>query len=219
MNKANDLGIFLITLFSNEWKQSKEKVKSIIRAKLGKNERKVGARETIVKQIDKTVAKQFLDTYHLQGSAAIVIAFGLFLENELVAVVTGNNHHRVAGKFVLNRLCFKSNITVSGGASKLCNSLESWAKVNGVEEIISWSDNRWSSGGVYKALGYTLVGELETDYFYFDNKGDTFSKQSCQKKHLIKKGAIGNTEWEMAQSLGLDRIWDCGKKTWIKKLI
>jgi hypothetical protein len=219
LDKANSIGINLITLFSNEWNNSVGKVKSILRSRLGKNEIKIGARETEIKQISTSIANEFLNKYHLQGGSKQIISFGLFYNNELVAVITGNHHHRIKGKFVLNRLCFKTNTTVIGGASKLNSALEKWAKNAAYEDIVSWSDNRWSNGSVYKALGYFLENELPPDYFYFDNRGNTYSKQSCQKKHLLKKGAIGNTEWEMAQSLGYDRIWDCGKKTWVKKLI
>ena len=218
LDKANSIGIQLITVFSNEWKNNQEKVKAVLKAKLGKNEIKIFARKTEVREIDKAQSKLFLDSYHLQGDAPTIARFGLFYNDDLVAVVTGGHHHRIKGKFVLNRLCFRANTTVVGGSSKLNKALEVWAKSNGYNEIMSWSDNRWSSGGVYRALGYTLEGELPPDYFYFDNKGNTYSKQSCQKKHLLKKGAIGNTESEMAQSLGYDRIYDCGKKTWIKRL-
>jgi hypothetical protein len=62
-------------------------------------------------------------------------------------------------------------------------------------------------------MGFTLEEELPPDYSYTDGH-NRFSKQSCQKKHLIKKGAVGNTEKEMAKSIGYGRIWDCGKKRW-----
>lgn len=218
LNKSNEHGIRLITIFGHEWKNDQEKVKSILIAKLGKNNRKIYARNTELREITASEANSFLDLYHLQGGSRFIITFGLFYDNELVSVIGGNVHHRNNREFVLNRLCFKSNVTIVGGASKLNKALENWAKNNGYNEILSWSDNRWSEGSVYKALGYTLKSELPPDYFYFDNKGNTFSKQSCQKKHLIKKGATGNTEWEMAQSLGYDRIYDCGKKAWIKRL-
>lgn len=219
MDKCEVAGIRLITVFGNEWKENKQKVKNILRAKLGKNERRLYARDTEIRQISPSEANAFLDLYHLQGKTRFVVCFGLFLNNELIAVVSGNIHHRNNKEFVLNRLCFKENVTVVGGASKLNSALEKWTKEYGFSEIKTWSDNRWSNGDVYRSMGYQLVKEISPDYFYFDNQGKTYSKQSCQKKYLLKKGAVGNTEWEMAQSLKLDRIWDCGKKTWVKKLV
>jgi len=41
-----------------------------------------------------------------------------------------------------------------------------------------------------------------------------FLSNLAKKKNLVKKGAVGKTEHEMALSLGLKRIFDCGKKRW-----
>ena len=219
MDKCKAIGIRLITIFENEWNNDREKVKNILIAKLGKNERKIYARNTVVKEISSAEANNFLSLYHLQGGTRFIVCFGLYTETELVAVIGGNIHHRNNKEFVLNRLCFKANVTVVGGGSKLSYALENWAKNNSFSEIKTWSDNRWSDGGVYKAMGYEFVGELPPDYFYFGNNGKVYPKQSCQKKNLLKMGGIGETEWEIAKSLELDRIFDCGKKTWVKKLI
>lgn len=219
MDKAESLGIQLITLFSNEWKYSKDKVKSLIKAKLGKNETKLNARSLEIRELSKEEAETFMDTYHLQGYGPSLIAYGLFNDRDLVGAVSGNHHHMGNGEFVLNRLCFKSNTSIIGGSGKLMKSLEEWAKNKGFSEIKTWSDNRWSNGNVYKATGYELKAELEPSYTYFDNKGKTYSRHNLTKEKLQMMGGIGETEFEMALSLGYDRIFDCGKKTWIKKLI
>ena len=67
-------------------------------------------------------------------------------------------------------------------------------------------------------MGFTLEEELPPDYFYIKDR-KVFKKQSCQKKHLIKMGGVGNTEKELATSLNMHRVWDCGKKRWIISLI
>ena len=86
---------------------------------------------------------------------------------------------------------------------------------NKIKEIISWSDNRWSVGSVYRKLGFVLAEELKPDYSYVDLKRPhrRISKQSQQKK---KTGCPqGMTELEWANQRGLSRIWDCGKKRWL----
>lgn len=207
----------LLTVFSNEWLDRKEQVKGFIRSKLGKNETTVFARKTELKELDVETARNFLDSYHIQGSTRIQTSFGLFFNEELVAVVSGAEHHRVNGQFTLNRLCFKHNVSVVGGASRLNKALCCWAKNKGYNKIVTWSDNRWSIGAVYAAMGYTKEEELGPDYFY-NSGGVVKSKQSCQKKHLLERGATGNTEKEMALSLGYDRVWDCGKIRWVLDL-
>ena len=132
-----------------------------------------------------------------------------------MGLITAGNHHRnkTDKKLILNRLAFKNNTTIVGGASKLLKALCDYAKENGYHKIISWSDNRWSEGNVYNKIGFSLAKNLRYDYSYV-NKDKRISKQSCQKKKLIKLGAIGKTEHEMALSLKLYRIYDCGKKRW-----
>lgn len=215
MKLANDKGIRLITIFEDEWLKRKDCIKSFLVSVLNGNNTIIGARKTKIRSIPKNIANNFLNQYHIQGATTFEIAFGLFHEEKLLGLISGNRHHRQGFKnvLVLNRLVFKSDISIPGGASKLLKELIKYAKENNYDKIISWSDNRWSEGNVYKKMGFIMEKELPVDYSYV-KKENRYSKQSNQKKHLLKKGAIGKTESEMALSLGLYRIWDCGKKRW-----
>lgn len=213
-------GIRLITIFEDEWYERKNQVKNYLLSVINKNSIKIGARQTDIKNISIEEASKFLNQTHIQGSGRIEKAFGLYYQDNLVGIITGSKHHRQGFEniYVLNRLSFCSNVSIVGGASKLLEALKQYAKSNGYIKLISWSDNRWSEGNVYKKLNFELEEEFGPDYSYV--KGATrMSKQSCQKKFLIKRGANGNTENEMAISLGYSRIWDCGKKRWALKLI
>lgn len=215
MKLCNDKGIRLITVFEDEWLQRKDQVKNFILSAINKNKIKLMARKTEIKPTNKIEAIQFLEENHIQGAPVFQVSFGLYYNNDLQALITGNKHHRQGFKeiLVLNRLAFKSNVSISGGSSKLLSALIKYAKDNDYKKIISWSDNRWSEGNVYIKTGFSLSEKLLPDYSYIVNNERT-SKQSCQKKNLTKKGAIGGTEKEMALSLGFRRIWDCGKKRW-----
>ncbi len=222
MTACNEKGIRLITIFEDEWLERQDQVKNFLLSVLGKNEIKLMARKTELREVPKKEASSFLEQNHIQGSTTFRVALGLYHQNELVGVITGNQHHRQGHEylFVLNRLAFKSNVSISGGSSKLLKALIDYAKSNGFDTMISWSDNRWSEGKVYEAMGFELTEELGPDYSYVTGQ-TRVSKQSCQKKHLIKKGAKGDmsmTEKELALTLGLQRIWDCGKKRWSIKL-
>jgi N-acetylglutamate synthase-like GNAT family acetyltransferase len=218
MKLCNEKSIRLITVFEDEWLEKQEQVKNFLLSVLNKNSTKLMARKTEIKVVTKTEATDFLDNHHIQGAPLLEIAFGLCHNNELQAVITGNKHHRQGFDdiFVLNRLAFKSGVSISGGSSKLLKALINYAKNNGYKKLISWSDNRWSEGNVYEKLGFELTEELGPDYSYVQ-KQKRLSKQSCKKKNLLQRGAKGtmeNTEQELALSLGLYRIWDCGKKRW-----
>ncbi len=220
MKLANSLGIRVINIFEDEWLERQNQVKGYIKSVLGKNEIKLFARKTELLKVPKSEAKKFLEDNHIQSSTNFEIALGLYFDNELVAVMTGGLHHRQGHRdvFVLNRLAFKSNVSVAGGSSKLLKGLLAYTKKRGFQKLLSWSDNRISEGRVYESLGFTLKSEHGPDYSYWlEGTQNRISKQSCQKKELIKKGAKGtmaNTEKELALTLGLHRIWDCGKKAW-----
>lgn len=220
MKTCEEKGVRLITVFSDEWQDRREQVTGFLMSVLGKSERRVYARKCEIREVDKTITRKFLDDYHIQGKTTSKIAFGLYHKDELLGLTTGNIHHRQKGDdapFVLNRLVFKKGVSVVGGASKLLKHLMDYAKNEGFKELISWSDNRWSQGNVYKKTGFTLVEELKPDYSYVTPELIRESKQSNKKKLLLKKGAVGtmaNTETELAKTIGYSRIWDCGKKRW-----
>lgn len=213
---AKSLGVDLLTIFEDEWISKPDIVKNIIKSKLGVLPR-VFARKTELREISSQEAYAFFNKHHLQGAPkSISVAFGLFHQEALIGCVSAGNHHRNknSSNIVLNRLCF-AELSVVGGASKLFNALKSWAKNQGYESIVSWSDNRWSTGKVYEKLGMSGK-ELPIDYSYLKKniRNKRFSKQSKTKKNLIKLGASGLSESEMAKSLGLYRIYDCGKVRW-----
>jgi hypothetical protein len=215
---ANGQRVRVITIFEDEWRERNSQVKGFLQSVLKKNTVTVGGRKCEIREVEKRAAWKFLDENHIQGRALLAIAFGLHYKDELLGLITGNKHHRQGfdDTFVLNRLVFKGGVTVAGGASKLSKRLIQYSKDNGYKTIISWSDNRWSEGNVYMALEYKMTEDLNADYSYVDGQSRQ-SKQSNKKKNLIQKKANGtmeNTERELAITLGLYRIWDCGKKRW-----
>lgn len=233
MNKfldAENKNIHIITIFSDEWDLRKAQIKNFLKAKMKLCDRKVYARKCDIKEIPWDIAKNFLEKYHIQGKpSSSKYSLGLYYKEELLAVLTSSPHHRQghSSTFVLNRLCFKDGVYVIGGSSKLNKKLLEYCKKNKYKSLISWSDNRFSKGDVYKSLNYNLSENLKMDYSYVDGSKDgrwskRQSKQSNKKANLLKKGAVGtmeNTERELAISIDLWRIWDCGKRRWVIDVI
>ena len=215
-------GIQLLTIFEDEWLTRQKQCLGHIKATLGICDKKLHGRKCIVKEVDKDVAQQFFDDYHIQGKNSLtIITFGLFYDNELVGVMSMGRHHRQGSdvkQVVLDRLCFKDGVSVNGGSSKLLNACKIWAKANGYNKIISFSDNRWSAGKVYKAMGFTMEHESGPDYSYVNvkNPKERISKQSQQKK--LTGCPADKTETQWAHENGLARIWDCGKRRWVMEI-
>jgi len=209
-------GIRLITIFEDEWLQRRAQVTNVLKAIFGLSSRRLGARQCRLHDLEVPVAKDFLEAHHLQGAAPHVrYAVGLSHDDELVGVMTLGPHHRQGhGALVLNRLGFAADTSVAGGASRLFKAACAWARAQGHQTIISWSDNRWFAGGAYPRLGFHLAEALPPDYTYVVRKAprERLSKQS-QKKDRVDC-PLGLTEREWARQRGLARVWDCGHKRW-----
>lgn len=215
--KCKENNIQLLTIFDDEWKNKQNIIKSVILSKLGIFEKRIYARKCVTKEISKKEMNSFCEQYHIQGKNYLsLVCFGLFHENELVGVIDLGRHHRKKDKdtMVLTRLCFKQGCQIVGGSSKLFSACINYCKNNNVKNIISWSDNRWSDGKVYKNLGFFLEEDLGPDYCYVDisNPKKRISKQSQKKRN--SNCPENTTELEWANSRGLSRIWDCGKTRW-----
>lgn len=219
---CDEKNIQLLTIFDDEWNSRKEICKSLILSKLGIFEKRIYARKCKIKEISKKEMGGFCDFYHLQGANKLsTVCFGLFYENELCAVVDLGRHHRKKDKdtLVLTRLCFKSGFQVVGGAGRLFKACKNHCIENNIKNIISWSDNRYSDGKIYKKLGFEKVEELKPDYYYVNvkNPKKRLSKQSQSKKNSNCPKEMTELEW--ANSRGLSRIWDCGKTRWIHSVV
>ena len=211
---AKEAGITLLTIWESEWANNSEVVKAYILAKLGKVETKLWARKCVVKEIENTEANEFCRKYHWQGATKkIKRSFGLFSEKELMSVMTFGQHHRnnTSDLLVLSRFCIRPGIMIVGGAQKLFT--HSVREMN-ASEIISWSDNRISNGGVYSKLGFIEDAKLKPDYFYLKSDRRTVvPKQSAQKNKI--GCPEGMTEREYCRDvLKMCRIYDCGKIRW-----
>ena len=205
-----------LIFFSDEWEDRNQQIMGFLFSKDGKGE-KLNARECIVKEILSLEAKTFLDDNHIQISSNLsLVFFGLFYNSDLVSVMSLGRHSRniSENRIVLDRFCVKRDTLVRGGASKLFVKAIKWAKEKKYDEIISFSDNRFSDGKIYETLGFYMEKEHKSDYFYVDvSSGKRFSKQSQMKS--TSKCPEGFTELQWAHKRGLVRFWDKGKKRWV----
>lgn len=198
-------GIRVIHVFEHIWRDKQPQVKSFLRAALGKNEHRIGARQCEIKEITKQEANDFANLYHIQGSAVSnQLSVGLLCGSELVAVATFGRHHRKAEVIVLNRFIGKENWSVIGGLSRIMK----FALNHFQKDIITWADNSISEGVGYLKAGWVTEEELPADYFYTDFTS-VCSKQSRKKDVVNTPKNI--TEHEHALHDGLFRVYDCGK--------
>jgi hypothetical protein len=216
MKQCNNKGIRLIQIFSDEWINKKEIVKSKLNSIIGNNLiNKIYARKCTIKDISPQIKNEFLDKYHIQGKDKSKIKYGLYHKDELVAVMTFSNPRMVLGGknkpdfYELSRYATKYNIV--GGASKL---LKHFIKNNTPKYIYSYSDNRWSdlNNNMYFKIGFTKESISKPNYSYTKNFLERIHRFNFSKQNLKLKGIdIKNkTEKDIMNELGYCRVWDCG---------
>jgi len=214
-------GFQLIHIFEDEWVKKESIVKNRLKHIIGKNtECRIYARNCKVVEINSKCCNEFLEKHHLQGKCNSSIRLALTHNNEIVSVMTFGklrpslgNTHRV-GEYEMYRHC--SSTSISGGPSKLLNY---FIKSYSPNKIISYSDRRWSTGGLYKKLGFITEKNTPPNYFYIKyGQVDRFHRYNFTK-HLLKKKLKNYnesiSEWENMKLNGYDRIWDCGHGKWI----
>ena len=213
---CQEKGIQLFHIFENEWINPVKQAiwKSIIKNRLGQSSR-IYARKTTVVQITSKVKKQFLIDNHLQGDCASSVNLGLYLDDELVSVMTfGRSRYDKKIDWELLRFCNKAGYSIIGGASKL---LKAFRREND-GSIISYADKRRSTGDLYKTLGFELSHESKPNYWYWKNNSMKLESRIKYQKHKLEKVLDkfddGLTETENMYENGYRKIYDCGNQVW-----
>jgi hypothetical protein len=183
---AKAKGVHLINIFDVDWENKRGKIIDYLYSLQGKNKR-IYARDCILKTIRKDEASIFIEKYHLQGAfkSTMKINYGLFYDDDLVAVMSfGDRRMKLVkeGYYELHRYCVKSGIYIVGGAEKLLKAFE--REYNPVS-LFTYSDNDYFTGSVYARLGFAYLEQCKPDYYWFKN-GKELKRQRCQVWRLRK---------------------------------
>lgn len=213
---CNGKGVRLFHLYSNEWRDKKEIVKSMISSALGVYERKIYARKCDVREVtDRTAVKDMLNGNHLQGDCGrFSRAMGLYYKGELVQLcVFGTQHFGRKDTVELYRMVTLKNTQVVGGFSRLMEH-------SGYSEVMSYVSLRTFNASGYYSSGWTLESISQPSYCYTDGL-DTYSRQLFKKDKCLKRFdnvTEDMTETEMTEKNGFYKLWDCGtyKVSWKK---
>lgn len=211
---AKEKNITLLQINEIDWNTRKDIWKNRIKAHLGLIQEKIDARKCEIKEIKNNESYRFLEKYHIQGGIyGINISLGCFYNDELVSVLCFKNNQ--GGVYELVRFCNNFSI-VRGAFSKLMKYFEHKYKP---KEIITFSDNSYSNGILYKKFGFEQIKILNPTYYYTDYR-NLWHKYSFRKQKINKKFGLditNKTEKELTKELGLHRYYDAGKIKWIKR--
>lgn len=219
MQFAAKEGVTLITIFEDEWASKPNIVKSRIAGLLGLHTEKIHARTCIIKHVDAKMKNAFLTANHIQGKDTASVAIGLYKDDSLVSIATFKKSNFVKGgdgsQWELSRFCSLNNTRVVGAAGKLIHYFMNTLNTEKLP-LISYADRRWSTGQLYKSLGFTFSGISSPSFWYTNDYKLRVHRSALMKHRLIETEEDKLlTGWELAQRRGYDRIWDCGTTKWV----
>lgn len=211
---ARDKGIKLITLFEDEWLFKQDIVMSRLKSLTGQNKR-IFARKCTVDTVDSKVAAHCLAHWHIQGAKSSAQNISLLHDGEVVAVLTYGKPRYGSEDLEIIRYATKPGITVVGGFSKVLHHLTKMMKA---KTIVSYSDNRWGDGNVYKQAGMACLGVTQPSYYYFlPAERKRYHRSTFMKHKIVNQmgGDASMTEVENMRAFGYNRIFDCGTTKWV----
>lgn len=223
--KCEEQGIFLFHIFGSEWTYSRTVIQAMLRNLLHKNEYRIYARNCTVRTIQSSAASQFLNENHRQGTAGAAVRYGLFYQDELVAVMTfgkmrnsiGTDRTDLSDCWELVRFCTKLDTSVVGGASKL---FKQFLRDYQPARVRSFSDRAHTRGDLYPQLGFKLVRASDPGYVWVDSRTDiSYHRYSAQKQNIQKflhdpDIDLNKTEKQIMEEHGFLQVFDSGTILW-----
>jgi len=211
--EAKNVGIQLLHVW--EWQIADptqfEIIKSLIRNRLNLTEKRIFARKCRIVDIDRKIAKDFIERCHIQGYERCREAKALVYNDEVTMVMCFNNNE-------LTRFCSELNTIVVGGFSKLFNAFNK-------NNVFTYSFNDYSGGELYLINGFALDGEIEPRYWWVKPRTlDVLKRRACQKEAIGKRWpdyydyndkTDTRTEVQLMTGKGYVQVFDSGKKRWL----
>lgn len=206
-------GVSLVQFWDNEINNNLEVIESFILNKCKMTKNKIYARNVKLEYINNTIASKFISENHLQEitDKQISVSIGAFNNNKLVSVIS---FRRNKDKFILTRYCTLKNLNVVGVFSKFM----SYFRKDYNNEIITYSDNRYSSGLVYSNNSFEKIRTNDVSYHYTKDFKKLIHKSNFMKSKMIN---IENfyynktlTEHQNMINNKYYRVYGCKIDTW-----
>ena len=210
---CQERNITLLQFFEDEWQEHPGICRSIIKAKCGRINRKISARDAHFERITRVEAGEFLTKNHLQGNTPLISdAFGLIHDDVLVSVMTFSKH--IGQDIALTRFASQTDTIVVGGMSKL---LKHAIPLLAGKRIITFSNNAYSIGNVYAKLGFQFDKNVKPSYSWV--KGiKRYNKRQFRHSKMADKLKGYDASLSEAENMfahGYRRMWDAGYMKWV----
>ena len=211
-NLCKEKGIRLISIWEWEILKNKDKIENFIK-NLILEKKKLFARKLQIKEVDVKSQREFLKHNHLQGYIPCTYALGLYLNDELIQLMTLRVKSKKDKLYEIGRLATKIGFTVVGGTKRLFKHLLSLVDF---ETIISYNNMDKFTGDTYESLGMSFES-ISIPYGWIRNL-EYLPRYQTQKSKLIQKGFDKNlSESEIMRSEGFEKIYFTGVSKFVLK--
>jgi hypothetical protein len=197
--------ISLLHVYADDWAKHPEIVRSMIRHRLGVSNTRTYARVCSVRSVDPATRRVFFERCHLDGDVSAKVAFGLYLEEKLIAVLSLRKafHKKWHTHAEIARFAVELDSVVVGGLSKLVSAAVVWAKGNGYAAIMSYADGRVGVGAGYLAAGFKQHSITPPTFWWtdYEQRFNRFTYRADKSRNM--------SEREVADKAGVVRIYGC----------
>ena len=213
--ECEKLGIRLIHIYSDEWLNDSNKIKSLLSIAINGVTSKIYARKCQIRQITNKEAKDFNNLNHLQNHRNAQVTYGLFYNDNLVQLMSFskskyNRNLKSNNAWEIIRGCPGSNNIVVGGVSKL---FKHFVRDYNPDEIFSYCDFNKFDGTSYEALGMKFIGYTGPNKWWIYNN-HRINRNPSRYKEL--KNTAQGTLWGAGSKKYLWRKEDENKENHIK---
>jgi len=203
--RCTALGIRLMHVFEDDWRDRRPIVESLIRHRLGLTPRKVSARECELRALSAKERRAFFEANHLDGDVAANECLGLVLSGEVVMALSLRKpfHRAHSDRLEVARSCPALDTVVRGGLSRLIKAALTRAKEQSRAGLITYVDGRIGDGAGYIKAGLRKTGETPPRFWWtdFDRRFNRFKFKA--------NAAEGLSEREVAAQAGVVKVWGC----------
>lgn len=198
--------INLIFIWEDRWQIQSETIKERLKTLQG-NFKSIHARKTEVRKVQKRDQITFIEENHFHIFTKAPFSYGLYLEEELVAIATFDRPRKwkredgIHVSIELVRFACKTGYIVVGGLSKL---MKAAALSHNANDIMTFIDADWSDGTGFAKAGFKEISHTGAIAFYVNPK--TF-----ERIHLSQYQQEVHSDWI--------KVWGTGSFKMVKEIL
>lgn len=174
-------GKTLVHLWEDTWRRDTRLVQSRLRAMSGQFAR-VSARLTDVRPVTRPERDRFFAHNHLQGTVKMKYGYGLFLKDKYqnAGFSVPDGCVAMAGFGAMRPMPSRGEGYRSGELVRFANALDhlvvggldklvqAFLRDHAPDDVMTYADRDWSTGGSYEKLGFRRVGATPVQFFWLD---------------------------------------------------